>query len=413
LVNRHFERINFAGSLGDTLAARLDKPPMPPRAVALFAHCFTCSKDIAAASRISAGLVDAGIAVLRFDFTGLGSSEGEFANTNFSSNVQDLVAAADHLREHMQAPQILIGHSLGGAAVLAAASQIPEVVAVATIGAPSDPAHVIDLFDEGELERIETQGQATVQLAGREFTIQKQFLDDVGGQSLPNIVAKMKTPLLVMHSPIDGTVGIDHARTIFDAAKHPKSFISLDTADHLLTNREDATFVSQVLSAWARRYIDEPEPDAADNTPTPPEGYVLVEETHAEKHHFAQRVVAGKHCLPADEPIGVGDDTGPTPYDYLLAALGTCTSMTLRMYADRKKMPLDHVTVHLRHDRTHAEDCEDKDGKPCKIEQLTRVIAVEGPDLTDDDRASLLRIADKCPVHRTLEGDITVVTELD
>ena len=348
-----------------------------------------------------------------FDFTGLGSSEGEFANTNFSSNVDDLIAAADHLRETIGTPQVLVGHSLGGAAVLAASVRIPEVRAVATIGAPSDPAHVTALFGPGELASIEARGETLVHLAGREFTIKKQFLDDVNIAMLTETVAAMKTPLLVMHSPIDDTVGIDHARHIFDAAKHPKSFISLDTADHLLTDRADSAFVASTLAGWATRYIVEPPISVKDETPPPPEGYVLVEETHAEQHHFAQRVVAGRHCLPADEPIGIGDDTGPSPYDYLLAALGTCTSMTLRMYAERKKMPLDHVTVHVRHDRVHADDCMDTSGKPCRIEQLTRVIAVEGDDLTETDRADLLRIADRCPVHRTLEGDLHIATELD
>jgi len=412
-MNAHIEKFEFTGSLGDSLAARLDRPPTGARAVALFAHCFTCSKDIAAASRISSGLVDAGFAVLRFDFTGLGSSEGEFANTNFSSNVDDLIAAADHLRETIGAPQILIGHSLGGAAVLAAVGRIPEVRAVATIGAPADPAHVTALFGPGELDAIEETGETAVHLAGREFTITKQFLDDVNMAKLTETVAAMKTPLLVLHSPIDDTVGIDHAREIFDAARHPKSFISLDSADHLLTNRADSAFVASTLATWATRYIIETLDPDDEATAPPPEGYVLVEETHAEQHHFAQRVVAGRHCLPADEPIGIGDDTGPSPYDYLLAALGTCTSMTLRMYAERKKMPLDHVTVHIRHDRAHADDCMDESGKPCRIEQLTRVISVEGDDLTEQHRADLLRIADRCPVHRTLEGDLRIATELD
>lgn len=418
-MNAHIEKLTFTGSQGDALAARFDRPLHTPRAIALLAHCFTCSKDIAAASRISARLVDAGFAVLRFDFTGLGSSEGEFANTNFSSNVADLVAAADHLRSTHGAPDLLIGHSLGGAAVLAAAAQIPEVGAVATIGAPSDPSHVTGLLDDETRAAIESSGEANVTLAGRQFTIKKQFLEDVQEQRLTEIVAAMGQPLLVMHSPIDDVVSIDHARTIFDAAKHPKSFVSLDIADHLLTNRDDAAFVADILATWSSRHLDIVDAEAATaGTPVapihepPPEGKVLVEETHAEDHHFAQRVLAGRHHLLADEPIGIGDDSGPTPYDYLLAGLGTCTSMTLRMYADRKKLPLEHVRVTLQHDRIHADDCIDDRGAPCKIEQLTRRIELIGDDLTADERTRLLEIADKCPVHRTLEGDIRISTEL-
>lgn len=420
-----YERCEFTGSLGASLACRLDRPAGDPRGVAVFAHCFTCGKDIAAASRVAAGLVAAGYAVLRFDFTGLGSSEGEFANTDFSSNVDDLVAAAGYLRDTIGAPQLLVGHSLGGAAVLAAAHRIPEVKAVATIGAPFDVGHVADLIGPAERAQIAEAGKAQVRLAGRPFTIGQQFIDDVCSQSLTDSLDRTDAAILIMHSPIDQIVGIDHARQIYEAARHPKSFITLDGADHLLTDRADAAYTATLLAAWAERYLDQPEaasaPEAeqleqaepAEQAEPLPDGYILVEETHDQEHNFAQRVVAGRHELPADEPIGVGDDTGPTPYDYLLAALGTCTSMTLRMYADRKGMPLEHVSVHLRHDRVHADDCFDDRGKPCRVDQIARIISVEGDDLTDDDRASLLRIADRCPVHRTLEGDLRIVTELD
>lgn len=400
-------KITFTGSQGDELAARLDLPPKEPAAVALFAHCFTCGKDIAAASRISAGLVAEGFGVLRFDFTGLGSSQGEFANTNFTSNVDDLIAAADMLRDRHQAPSLLVGHSLGGAAVLAAAARIPEVTAVATIAAPSDPAHVRAVFTDDALQAIDQHGEAQVDLAGRPFRITRQFLDDIGGQRLDDAISTLGAALLVMHSPIDTLVDIDHARRIYTNARHPKSFISLDGADHLLTNRSDSAYVARVLSAWASRYV----PQTPTTTPSPHrrEGEVVVEE--AGTGDFAQSVYAGRHVLTADEPLGVGDDTGPTPYDLLLAGLGACTSMTLRMYAHRKGLPLDHVKVTLSHERTHADDCIHPDTSPCRVERINRHIELTG-DLDDQQQARLRDIADKCPVHRTLEGDLRVSTTL-
>ncbi len=400
------QKITFTGSQGDELAARLDLPPGPPAAIALFAHCFTCGKDIAAASRVSAGLVAEGFGVLRFDFTGLGSSQGEFANTNFTSNVDDLVAAADMLRDDHQAPRLLIGHSLGGAAVLAAAARIPEVAAVATIAAPSDPAHVADVFTPDAMARIEEDGEAEVDLAGRSFRIRRQLLDDIGRQNLDACLAGLDAALLVMHSPIDTLVDIDHARRIYEGARHPKSFVSLDGADHLLTDRADSAYAARVLAAWAARYVPEVQADAG---PEGAEGEVVVEE--AGTGGLSQTVAAGRHVLAADEPPGIGDDTGPTPYDLLLAGLGACTSMTLRLYARRKDLPLDHVRVTLSHERTHSDDCADPDDAPCRIERITRSIELTG-DLDDDQRSRLLAIADRCPVHRTLEADLRVTTEL-
>ncbi len=410
-MHPNINKITFAGSHGEQLAARLDLPAGTPRAIALFAHCFTCGKDIAAASRISAGLVAEGFGVLRFDFTGLGSSEGEFANTNFTSNVADLVAAADMLRDRYQAPRLMIGHSLGGAAVLVAAPQIPEVEAVATIAAPSDPAHVAGVFTPDALAAIERDGVADVELAGRAFRIKRQFLDDISTQRLDEAIAGLGAALLVMHSPVDTLVDIDHARRIYQAARHPKSFVSIDGADHLLTKRTDSAYVARLLAAWASRYLSDTAPETDTAPPsTLPDGAVLVEE--AGTGPFAQRVNAGNHTFIADEPIGIGDDTGPNPYDLLLAGLGACTSMTLRMYADRKKIPLDHIRVTLSHSRTHSDDCADPDTAPCKIDLIERRIELAG-DLTDEQRTSLAAIADKCPVHRTLEGDIRVATTIE
>ena len=397
------ERVEFKGAHGLTLAARLDRPNAPPRAYALFAHCFTCSKDIFAASRISQALADCGIATLRFDFTGLGHSEGEFANTNFSSNIEDLVAAAAYLRGEWGAPKILVGHSLGGAAVLAAANQIPEAQAVATIGAPSDPGHVAHLVEDAR-DEIEQAGEAEVKIGGRAFRIQKQFLEDIGGHALSETVSTLKKALLVFHAPRDQTVGIENAGEIFAAAKHPKSFVTLDTADHLLSNKADAVYVGSVLAAWAERYVETPVAVTLQDTS---DGEVVVSETREGK--FPQIIAVGAHRLRADEPESVGGfDSGPTPYDLLLAGLGACTSMTMRLYADRKKIPLERATVSLRHEKIHAEDCAECETKEGKIDRIERRIELDG-DLSPEDRAALLRIADRCPVHRTLHSEVSIV----
>ncbi len=399
------EKVTFPGHTGETLAARLDLPAGPPRAYALFAHCFTCSKDIFAAARIATALAENGFAVLRFDFTGLGASDGEFANTNFSSNVQDLLEAANYLRENHAAPSLLVGHSLGGAAVLAAAGDIPEVVAVSTIGAPADAEHVIHNFGAA-IDEIEETGSASVKLAGRDFTIHKQFLDDVRGSSLTDRLAKLKRALLVFHAPLDGTVGIENAGMIYSAAKHPKSFISLDDADHLLSRRADAIYVANVLAAWSSRYLDA----SAEAKPKAPDRGVLVRETRLGK--FQNEVVSGDHHLLADEPKAVGGlDSGPSPYDFLSIALGTCTSMTLRMYADRKGWDLGRVSVLVDHDKVHADDCAECGEREGRVDRFVREISVEG-DVPAEWADKLEEIAGKCPVHRTLEKSSVVATKV-
>jgi uncharacterized OsmC-like protein/fermentation-respiration switch protein FrsA (DUF1100 family) len=400
------ERFQFPGSEGQQLAAALDTPDGPVRAYALFAHCFTCGKDVLAAKRIAVALAAKGIAVLRFDFTGLGSSEGDFANSTFSSNVADLVGAADHLRKTYEAPALLIGHSLGGAAVLAAAGQIPEATAIVTIGAPSDPIHVTGHFADS-IETIRKDGQAQVSLAGRPFTIKREFLDDIAEHSLMGHIAKLHKALLVMHAPTDDTVSIDNATRIFVAAKHPKSFVSLSGADHLLSNRRDSAYVADVITAWASRYLDSQKPDqAADDGEAPRE--VVVRETRNSK--FQQTVSVGPHRLLADEPVAAGgDDSGPGPYDFLLTALGACTSMTMRLYADRKALPLERTTVTLRHSKIHAEDCAECETRAGMLDQIERVITMEGA-LDAEQRTKLLEIADKCPVHRTLTSEVRILT---
>jgi putative redox protein len=399
------ERFNFPNATGEQLAATLDLPLGKPTAYALFAHCFTCGKDNLAAKRIAERLTLHGIAVLRFDFTGLGASEGEFANTHFSSNVDDLIAAADHLRKTYDAPAILIGHSLGGAAVLAGSYKIPDARAVVTIAAPYDPGHVTGLFKE-HVETIRAQGEVEVELAGRPFHIKREFLDDVAERKLDACLAGLRKALLVFHSPTDDMVGIYNASHIFGAAKHPKSFVSLAGADHLLSSKSDAVYVANVIAAWAERYLDQPEVMTEEQVL---EGLVLVRETHGGK--FQQEILTGPHRLLADEPVKLGGlDSGPGPYDYLLAGLGACTSMTIRLYADFKKIPLENVLVRLNHEKKiHTKDCEDCENKVTKVDHIDRAITLEGP-LDAEQRKRLMEIADKCPVHQTLESKIEIST---
>jgi putative redox protein len=398
------ERFDFPNARGQTLAALLHRPAGEPAAFALFAHCFTCGKDNLAAKRIAEALAERGIAVLRFDFTGLGASEGEFPNTHFSSNIADLVAAADHLRRTERAPALLVGHSLGGAAVLAAAGQIPEAQAVATIAAPSDPGHVTGLFKD-QVADIRAEGEREVLLAGRPFRIRREFLDDVAEANLLARVKDLHKALLVLQSPTDDTVGIDNASAIFLAARHPKSFVSLAGADHLLTRRRDALYAAHVIAAWAERYVEAPAAAASEDARA-----VMVSETGEGK--FQQSVAAGPHHFLADEPIAAGGmDSGPSPYQLLLAGLGTCTAMTLRLYADQKGLPLTGVSVTLTHAKIHASDCATCETKEGKLDRIERTIALEGP-LDEAQRARLVEIADKCPVHRTLTSEIEIRTAL-
>ena len=400
-------RLEFENSNGEMLAGLLELPERIDKifSFALFAHCFTCGKDIAAASRISRALAAKGIAVLRFDFTGLGNSDGDFANTNFSSNIEDLVQAAKALEAQYRAPQILIGHSLGGAAVLGAAAKLDSIKAVVTIGAPATAQHVAHLFREKE-GKIQAQGEAVVALGVREFSIKRQFLDDIDQYSSTEKIRDLRAALLVFHSPLDTIVPIDEAGRIFQAARHPKSFISLDKADHLLSKAVDAEYVATTIASWASRYLDLEQDDAASDSLDLADGEVMISELD---HKFLRGMYSNSHFLRADEPVKYGGgDLGPSPYDLLLMSLGACTSMTLRMYAKRKKLPLEDVRIRLLHERVHAEDCIECEAR---IERITRRISLVG-DLSDEQRRKLLEIADKCPVHRTLESDPQIVTEL-
>ena len=399
------EKVEFTGANGDLLAGRLDRPNGRPRAFALFAHCFTCSKDVFAAQRISTALAERGVAVLRFDFTGLGNSQGDFANTSFSSNIADLVAAADFLRAKHQAPKLLIGHSLGGAAVPLAAAKIPECIGVATLNAPFDPQHVRHLFSDA-LETIRDKGEATVTLAGRSFTIRKDFLDDLMAHSPAENLRHLRRALLIFHATKDNVVGIENARLIYEAALHPKSFVALDDADHFLSRREDATYIADMLNAWAARYLD----GDAKAAPQAAAGTVVVSE--AGEGIFPQLISAHGHLLRADEPVEAGGtDSGPGPYDFLLAGLGACTAMTLRLYAARKKWPLENAHVTLRHAKIHAEDCAACETKSGMLDRIERVVRLDGP-LDAEQKARLMEIADKCPVHRTLTSEIRIETRM-
>jgi putative redox protein len=399
------ERIEIPGSQGGQLSGRLELPDGPVRASALFAHCFTCGKDSLAATRIARALNAHGIAVLRFDFTGIGASEGDFASTNFSSNLADLVAVAAYMRSRGMAPTLLIGHSLGGAAVLGMARQVPEVRAVVTIAAPSDPRHVLGLLGD-DVERIRAEGELDVKLAGRPFRMTRQFVDDVSDHSLSNEIANLNRPLLVLQSPTDDTVGVENGLEIFGAAAQPKSYVALEGADHLLQNRVAAAYAAEMIAAWSQHYLPVQE-EAVAASPLDP-GVVEVQERH--KGRYQQTIRVGQHELVGDEPTSVGgDDAGPNPYEFLLAALGACTSMTLRMYAERKALPLEHVSVRLRHEKVHATDCADCEDKGALIDRMERRISLGGP-LSAEQREALLAIANKCPVHRTLESEVRIDT---
>lgn len=427
MTSRKFE---FEGASGETLVGRVDLPPDGETvAHALFAHCFTCSKDLKAATNLARALNEQRIGVFRFDFTGLGESEGDFADTDFSSNVADLVAAAGFMEREMAGPRVLVGHSLGGAAVLQAASRIPSSRAVATVAAPAHPEHVKRNFG-ASLDEIRERGEAEVTLAGRTFTIRKQFLDDLEETRMEATVRDLDRALLIFHSPVDEIVGIDNAARLYEWAKHPKSFVSLDRADHLMRDEADSRYAGAVLGAWARKYIDagprsegevreegeegeDREARGEGEGPESEEGRVVARLAGS---GYRTDVMAGGHSLVSDEPESVGGtDRGPSPYDLVSAALGACTAMTLRMYADRKEWPLEEVTVRLDHGKVHAEDretCPGEDGEArSKIDRFEREISVEG-ELDREQRERLLEIADRCPVSRTLKARSELTSRL-
>ncbi len=398
------EKVTFENSDNYELSAILEFPAdTKPYAFAVFAHVFTGNKSLTATRHIARGLTKNGIAVLRFDFTGLGESEGDFADTNFSSNVKDILAAADFLAQNYQTPKILIGHSLGGAAVIFAASQLESICAIATVGAPSEPEHVTHLL-RNKIEDIEALGKAKVNIGGREFTIKKQFLDDLRSKDMFQILKELKKPIMVLHSPQDSVVGIENAAKIYHAAYHPKSFVSLDGADHMLTNKVDATYTGDLIARWVSRYIEFPKKELlkTDRSVVARLGPV----------GYTAEIRAGDHGLLADEGEEVGgDDFGPSPYQYLSTALASCTVMTLQMYARRKKWNLESVTVHIDYAKRYIDDCQDCSEKERRIDVFNKVIEIEG-DLDQTQRARLLEIANRCPVHQTLQKTVQIESEL-
>lgn len=394
-------RFDFPNKKGETLSGKLELPVSAPRAFALFAHCFTCSKDVIAAGAIAKTLAEKGIGVLRFDFTGLGNSQGDFSNTNFSSNVEDLLSACKHLEKKYSHPELLIGHSLGGAAVLQAAMRLEQVKAVATIAAPSDLSHLKELFED-DLDTINNKGEAKVTLAGRNFTIKKQLIDDIAETEMLAGIKSFRKALLVMHAPLDTVVSIDHAANIFKAAKHPKSFISLDSADHLLSRRSDARYAANVCAAWVDRFLSaaKVENDGIEK------GVVRVRSRPDTK--FTQDIRSPDHHLVADEPVSAGgDNLGMNPYEFLLAGLGACTSMTVKMYAERKGIALEEVTVELSHEKIHAKDCKQCETTRGKVDNIGKRIELKG-DLSEEEHKRILEIAEKCPVNRTLKSEINI-----
>jgi len=398
------KRITFTNQSGIELAAALELPIKPIKYYALFAHCFSCGKDIIAASRISRSLASIGIAVLRFDFTGLGSSDGDFENTNFSGNIEDIISAVNFLRDHYEAPQLLIGHSLGGTAVLNAAGDIPECKAVVSIGSPATADHLLEKFPD-ELKQIKRNDEVTISLGGKAFQIKRQFVEDLQSQATTNKIGKLRKALLILHSPLDKIVPIDEATRIFISAKHPKSFVTLDKADHLLSDAEDTEYVANIIEVWAARYTEHSQTSSRNIE----KGEIVVGEGN---HKFLREVSSDDHMWLSDEPKSFGgDNLGPDPYEQLLSSLGTCTSMTLRMYANHKGWPVEDIQVQLSHTRQHKEDCESPENDNCKIDFIEKTLIISG-DLDETQKNRLLEVADRCPVHKTLLSDIKIETHI-
>ncbi|MDO6517195.1 bifunctional alpha/beta hydrolase/OsmC family protein [Zobellia uliginosa] len=401
------QKVRFKNKDGQDLVGRLELPAnRHPHNFAIFAHCFTCTKNLTAVRNISKALTSNGFGVLRFDFTGLGESDGDFENTNFSGNVEDLIAASDYLEKNYQAPTLLVGHSLGGAAVIFAADRIDSIKALATIGAPSNPIHIEHLLKEG-IPEIEKSGKAVVNLSGRDFTIKKQFLDDLQHKPLSQTLGQLRKPILILHSPQDTTVEIKNAEEIYVAARHPKSFISLDGADHLLSNKRDSFYAGEVVSGWAKRYLDI---DTTRKEEPKTKHQVVASLDHDDG--FSTQMKVGNHFFTADEPVDVGgNDFGPSPYELVSAGLSACTAMTVQMYAKRKAWVIDNIEVHTSHNRSHVADCQDCESDDSKIDTFEREIKLTGP-LDEKQKKRILQIADKCPVHKTLHSQIQVITKL-
>ncbi|MBR9846350.1 MAG: OsmC family protein [Algicola sp.] len=401
------KKLQISNKKGIKLQAYLELPAnQKPNYYAVFAHCFTCSSTLSAVKNISRSLTNHGFGVLRFDFTGLGRSEGEFSDSYFSANVDDLIAVNDYLKANYKAPSLLVGHSLGGAAVLVAASKLDNIEAVSTIGAPATINHVKHLFSH-DIDNIQEQGLMKVNIGGRPFHIDEDFVSDFDKTDLPSIVKNLRKPLLIMHSPIDTIVGIKNAEQLYLHAHHPKSFISLDDADHLLSNSEDSSYVGNVIGAWVERYFESKE-----NTMLNTEGEQLVAHLNLKEDNFTTKIQTAKHNFIADEPTTIGgDDFGPSPYDFLSAGLAACTVMTLKLYAERKQWDLQEVYAYITYSKKHSEDLMLDLEKPSRIDHLLKKLVFVG-DLDSSQKQKLKEIASKCPVHKTLITDTIIETEI-
>lgn len=400
-------RLNIQNSKGFQLQAYLELPAnQKPKNYAIFAHCFTCNSTLKPVKNISRALTLHGFGVVRFDFTGLGKSEGEFADSYFSANVDDLLAVSDYMKQHYQAPTLLVGHSLGGAAVIVAASKLASVKAVATIGAPATTEHVKKHFSH-HVQEIAAKGDVEVNIGGRPFKISQEFVDDFDKTDLPEITKNLRKPILIMHAPFDKVVGIDNAHQLYQAAHHPKSFISLNDADHLLLESKDSIYVGNMIGTWVQGYFE-----TEDNEMLDIEGEQLVAHLNLTEDNFTTSIQTANHSFNADEPESVGgDDFGPSPYDFLSAALASCTVMTLKIYAERRKWDLQEVYAYITYSRKHSVDLQEDIEKTTKIDHLLKKLKFIG-NLDESQKLKLKEIASKCPVHKTLLSDITIETEL-
>lgn len=398
-------RLKIQNNKGVTLQAHLELPAnQKPNRFAVFAHCFTCSSTLSAVRNISRALTNYGFGVVRFDFTGLGRSEGEFADSYFSANVDDLIAVSNYMDMHYKAPELLVGHSLGGAAVLTAASKLKAVKAVATIGAPATVSHVKHLFSHS-IDKIRENDTTEVNIGGRPFIIDKEFVADFDKTDLPSIVQGLRKPLLILHSPIDTIVEIKNAEQLYHNAKHPKSFITLDDADHLLTNTNDSNYAGNIIGTWVQRYF---KPD--ENVMLETNGEQLVGHLNVIEDNFTTTMQTKKHSMIADEPTSIGgDDFGPSPYEYLNAGLVACTAMTLKMYAKRKNWDLHEVFVYVTHSRTHSDDLGLDLETPKHIDHITKKLKFVG-NLDASQKERLKEIASRCPVHKTLASEVVFNT---
>lgn len=393
---------------GHELHALLELPAnQKPIRYAIFAHCFTCSSSLEAVRNISRALTNFGFGVVRFDFTGLGRSDGEFSESHFSSNVSDLLDVHLYIKEMYMAPSLLVGHSLGGAACIVAASKLNDIKAIASIGAPSDIEYVKSHLFSHQLEQVKNLGEIEINIGGRPFKIDKEFVEDFGKTDLLEVTKNLKKPLLIMHSPQDRIVKADHAHNLFVAAYHPKSFVSLDGADHLLTEKKDSVYTGNVIGAWVERYFPEQE-----NEMLSTEGEQLVAHLDLTKDNFTTQLQTNKHTFIADEPGSVGgDDFGPSPYEYLNASIATCTAMTLKLYAQRKKWDLKEVFVYISHARKHSDELMIDVEKPGYLDQISKRLKFVG-DLDDKQKQRLKEIASKCPVHKTVASEVIFDTKI-